>query len=124
MKPLLIYLHGLNSSAQSKKAIQTTEYLQHNPLDIEQWTPDLPIYPSDITQYLKSQLKRFINHRDMYIIGSSLGGYLGTWLQSWLLQSGHQKKLRLVLVNPAVVPGERFETYIGPQKTITPVPSG
>ncbi|MBO9496598.1 hypothetical protein J7438_21290 [Thalassotalea sp. G20_0] len=116
MKPLLVYLHGLNSSSQSSKAIQTTGYVRDNQLDIELWIPDLPVFPSDIVQCLQSHLKKSLNLRDIYIIGSSLGGFLGTWLQHWLLNNGHRKKARLVLINPAVVPHERFEAYLGPQK--------
>lgn len=116
MKPLLVYLHGLNSSSQSRKAIQTTEYIQQRQFDVELWAPDLPVYPSDIVQCLQSHLKKSINQRDIYIIGSSLGGFLGTWLQSWLLNNGHRQKVRLVLVNPAVVPHERFEAFLGPQR--------
>ncbi|USE37037.1 YqiA/YcfP family alpha/beta fold hydrolase [Endozoicomonas sp. SCSIO W0465] len=116
MKPLLVYLHGLNSSSQSRKAIQTTEYVQDNQLDVELWIPDLPVFPSDIVQCLQSHLKKSLNLRDIYIIGSSLGGFLGAWLQHWLLDNGHRKKARLVLINPAVVPHKRFEAFLGPQK--------
>ena len=116
MKPLLVYLHGLNSSSQSGKAIQTADYVGDNQLDVELWIPDLPVFPSDIVQCLQSYLKKSLNLRDIYIIGSSLGGFLGTWLQRWLLDNGHRKKARLVLINPAVVPHERFEAFLGPQK--------
>ena len=116
MKPLLVYLHGLNSSSRSRKAIQTTEYVQNNQLDVELWIPDLPAFPSDIVRCLQSHLKKSLDRRDIYIIGSSLGGFLGTWLQSWLLDHGHRQKVRLVLINPAVVPHERFEEFLGPQK--------
>ncbi|WP_299734228.1 YqiA/YcfP family alpha/beta fold hydrolase [uncultured Endozoicomonas sp.] len=116
MKPLLVYLHGLNSSSQSLKAIQTTEYVKKSALDLELWIPDLPIFPSDIVQCLQNRVTPSINQRDIYIMGSSLGGFLGTWLQSWLIEQGHEQKLRLVLVNPAVVPHERFDDYLGPQK--------
>ncbi|WP_257282838.1 YqiA/YcfP family alpha/beta fold hydrolase [Endozoicomonas sp. SESOKO1] len=116
MKPLLVYLHGLNSSSQSSKAIQTTEYVRDNQLDIELWIPDLPVFPSDIVQCLQSHLKKSLDLRDIYIIGSSLGGFLGTWLQHWLLVNGHSKKARLVLINPAVVPHKGFEAFLGPQK--------
>ncbi|MFK0570071.1 YqiA/YcfP family alpha/beta fold hydrolase [Endozoicomonas sp.] len=116
MKPLLVYLHGLNSSSQSGKAIQTTEYVQQHKLDIELWVPDLPVFPSDIIQCLQSHIKKSINQRDIYIIGSSLGGFLGIWLLDWLLNNGHRQKVRLALINPAVIPHERFEAYLGPQK--------
>ncbi len=116
MKPLLVYLHGLNSSSHSLKAIQTTEYVQNRRLDVELWIPDLPVFPSDIVQCLQSHLKKSINQRNIYIIGSSLGGFLGTWLLDWLLKNRHQQKVRLVLINPAVVPHERFEAFLGPQK--------
>lgn len=116
MKPLLVYLHGLNSSSQSYKAIATQKYVEQIQGNIELWVPDLPIFPSDIVQYLQCYLEQFVNQRAIYIIGSSLGGYLGTWLQDWLLEKGHQHNVRLVLVNPAVIPYEHFEEYLGPQK--------
>lgn len=116
MKPLLVYLHGLNSSSRSQKAIQTTRYVQSHQLDVELWIPDLPVFPSDIVWCLQGYLKKSLGQRDIYIIGSSLGGFLGAWLQSWLLDHGHRQQVRLVLINPAVVPHERFEEFLGPQK--------
>ena len=52
--------------------------------------------------------------------GSSLGGYLGTWLHQYLLSLQHGQPVRLVIVNPValdetVLDCHLFDAFIGPQ---------
>ncbi len=118
--PLLIYLHGLNSSPASQKAIQTADYIrqQNAGINIDVEIPHLPTEPDDVITRLKSIAEPFVSKRPIYIIGSSLGGYLGTWLHQHLLQQGGGYPVRLVLINPAVMAYNLFEQFIGPQENL------
>ena len=113
--PLLIYLHGLNSSSQSTKAQQTIHYVQKNKLDIDLWVPDLPHHPEAVRQRLSDRINEEHGIRPVYIIGSSLGGYFGTWLMQRLIYLHPDMTTRLVLINPAVRPYELFKEYLGKQ---------
>ena len=114
-KPLLIYLHGLNSSPQSLKAIQTEQYIKERQLDMEVHIPAQPHYPEQTVQLLQNLTRSAATGRPVYIIGSSLGGYMGTWLHQHLLQQYPDYPIRLVIINPAVDPCDRFEEFMGPQ---------
>ena len=113
--PLLIYLHGLNSSPQSLKARETVQYIAANKLDMDIWVPDLPNHAEDVRKLLARRIKKERALRAVYIIGSSLGGYLGTWLMQRLLYVYPDIVTRLVLINPAVRPYELLESYLSPQ---------
>ena len=113
--PLLIYLHGFNSSSQSAKAQQTIDYVHKNKLDIDLWVPDLPTDLDTVRQCLSDRIQCEQGIRPVYIIGSSLGGYLGTWLMQRLTSIHPHITTRLVLVNPAVRPYELFHDYLGKQ---------
>ena len=114
--PLLIYLHGLNSSSQSTKAQDTIRYIHANKLDMDIWVPELPNHANDVRKLFAQRINKEYGLRPIYIIGSSLGGYLGTWLMQRLLYLYPDIITRLVVINPAVRPYELFEDYLCPQK--------
>lgn len=113
--PLLIYLHGLNSSPQSKKAQKTLEYIESHQLSVDTWVPQLPNSPMDCQKLLAEKLAVETEPRDLYLFGSSLGGYYGTWLMQWINDNKPFLPTHLVLINPAVRPYELFQDYLGPQ---------
>ena len=117
--PLLIYLHGLNSSSQSTKAQQTIQYVHENKLDIDLWVPDLPCHPDQARSLMSDRISREHGMRPVYIVGSSLGGYYGTWLMQRLIYLHPDIVTRLVLINPAVRPYELFRDYLGTQTFYT-----
>ncbi len=112
--PLLIYLHGLNSSPASEKARHTREFIRAQSLNLEVKIPQLPVEPDEVVSLLQS-LVNDAGSRPVYIVGSSLGGFLGTWLQDYLLSRNSESLVKLVLINPAVNIYERFEEFLGPQ---------
>lgn len=105
---MLLYLHGFNSSPMSHKARVMREYCQQHRPDIKIETPQLPSFPKQTAEFLEDFVRR---HQDDYhigLVGSSLGGYLSTWLNS-------QYGFRAVLINPAVKPFELLQDFLGPQ---------
>lgn len=105
---MLLYLHGFNSSPNSHKANLIREYCQQYRPDITLVIPQLPHFPKRASDYLDAFISN--HHRDYNIglVGSSLGGYLATWLND-------KYGCRAVVVNPAVRPFELLVDYLGQQ---------
>lgn len=105
MSPLLIYIHGFNSSPQSLKAQETLHYLREQQLAVEFVAPDLANYPQQTHTELTTLIKQHAN-RQVALIGSSMGGFFATVL-------AEQFGLRAVLINPAVHPHRLIRGYLG-----------
>lgn len=105
---LLLYIHGFNSSPQSHKATVMRQYCSQYHPQIKVLTPQLPSYPQAAAQYLVELIKPYQNDYQIGLVGSSLGGYLATWLNA---QFGY----RTVLINPAVKPYQLLQDLLGEQ---------
>lgn len=104
----ILYLHGFLSSEQSVKAVATQRYFaQHHP-DVVLHTPRLTNYPARLQPQLESLVAQVpeLVERGLRVIGSSMGGFLATWLTE---QFGG----KAVLINPAVRPFELLQEYLG-----------
>ncbi|UIP27563.1 esterase YqiA [Photobacterium sp. TLY01] len=108
MQSLLLYLHGFNSSPQSMKARLMAQYCRANRPDIRLEIPQLPSYPSQAAQSIDTLVTELKPTYRIGLVGSSLGGYLATWLSQ-------RHQLPAVLVNPAVKPFELLADYLGEQ---------
>lgn len=114
--PLLLYIHGFNSSSRSAKAQQLKANLAKQLFECELWTPDLSHWPAEAVRGMFGRLREEIKHRQLLIMGSSLGGYYGTWLRQRLLAEGRFRQgVKLVLINPAVRPFEYWQQHQGEQ---------
>lgn len=107
MNKVLIYLHGFLSSPQSVKGQQTLRYAQAHWPQLQLEMPQLPPYPLPAERLLR-QLVAKHQGKELYFIGSSLGGYLATWLVE-------NYGGKAVLINPAVKPYELLQDYLGEQ---------
>lgn len=108
MPSLLIYIHGFNSSPLSHKAQVMLQYCQQHRPDIKVVVPRLPSFPAQAAQHLLSVVEQYRHEYRIGLVGSSLGGYLATWLNA---QFGY----RAVLINPAVKPYELLVDFLGEQ---------
>ncbi|UGA54382.1 esterase YqiA [Vibrio sp. VB16] len=109
MKPsLLLYIHGFNSSPQSLKANVIKQYCEVNRPDIKVVTPQMPCFPEQAKQRLLELIGRYKDDYRIGLVGSSLGGYMSTWLNSLY-------GFPAVVVNPAVRPYELLQDYLGEQ---------
>lgn len=105
-QPVVIYLHGFLSSPQSVKAQMTKKFVaQHYPL-LTLAVPLIPNYPLEAIHVLEQTVAEYPGS-DFVFIGSSMGGFLATYLVEKYGGRG-------VLINPAVKPFELFESYLGP----------
>ena len=80
--PMLLYLHGFNSSPESKKALQTQRWYADNAADINFVCPALPPFADRAMGMLRSLVEALIEGQlegqppePVYLIGSSMGGF-------------------------------------------------
>lgn len=106
---LLLYIHGFNSSPLSHKAQVMSKYCKNHRPDIKVVVPKLPSFPAQAAQYLLDVVNQYKDDYQIGLVGSSLGGYLSTWLNS-------KFGFRAVLVNPAVKPYELLASFLGEQE--------
>lgn len=102
---MLLYLHGFNSSPQSKKAIETGRWIKLNAPHIKFCCPQLSPYAFEVMQKLKSIIEAHLP-QPIYLVGSSMGGFFATCL-------AEQYNLPAVLINPAVNPGSGLHSWLG-----------
>lgn len=103
----ILYLHGFHSSPNSQKAVIFKQAINQKFDNLEVIAPQLSVFPSDavkqIDDIMTSNLDKVVG-----IVGSSLGGYLATYL--------HNKFNKpIVVINPAVKPFELLHDYLGKQ---------
>lgn len=105
-----LYLHGFLSSPQSRKAQQLVRYFQQHLTEEQLAVPTLPFEPIAAIATAEQELLRLQQQfQQVFIIGSSLGGYYATYLSQ-------KHQVKAVLINPAVRPFELFADYLGPQQ--------
>ena len=116
---MLVYLHGFNSSPESKKALQTQRWYADNAADINFVCPALPPFADRAMGMLRSLVEAQIEGQlegqppePVYLIGSSMGGFFATCL-------AEQYGLRAVLINPAVSPGRGLDKWLGENRNYT-----
>ena len=105
MQYVVIYLHGFLSSPQSQKATQTLEFVRANYPNLVIEIPQLANYPNDAVAIIEQLVTKHKGNK-LRFIGSSLGGFLSTFMVE--KYSG-----KAVLINPAVRPFELLVDVLG-----------
>lgn len=93
----LLYIHGFLSSPQSEKAVQVKNWLSVHRPHIKFICPFLTPSPTDTRETLERLVDNAMmtSKANVYLMGSSLGGFWTTWLVE-------KYNLNAVLINPAV----------------------
>lgn len=104
--PAILYIHGFNSSPDSRKALQLTALMQSMGQAERLRVPALHHDPRQAIEQLEAALAELGRP---VLVGSSLGGYYATHL-------AERHGLKAILINPAVNPHRLFEGRLGPQK--------
>ncbi|MDE1327773.1 esterase YqiA [Vibrio aestuarianus] len=107
-QPMLLYIHGFNSSPLSHKAQVMLKYCNEHRPDIKVVVPRLPCFPAQAAEHLLDIVEQYQEHYQIALVGSSLGGYLSIWLN-------HLFDFRAVLINPAIKPYELLADFLGEQ---------
>ena len=93
----IIYIHGLDSDANSTKGILLESYCQQHDTDITVYRPDLNNAPEQVFEHLVRLVTEINKEDKTVLVGSSLGGYFST------LVSNHTGCPALLL-NPSTQP--------------------
>ena len=101
----ILYIHGLNSSPASRKAQQLLAAMQRIGLQAQLRMPALHHHPRQAIAQLDELIAEL---GQPVLVGSSLGGYYATHLAA-------RHGLKALLINPAVLPHQRFDGYLGEQ---------
>ncbi len=104
--PTLVYVHGFLSSPQSTKAVLTQSWLQQNRPDWHFECPSLSAYAAKAKTELDTLVSGLRKKGDVFLIGSSLGGFWATYL-------AERFGLMAVVVNPSVKPALRMKGLVG-----------
>lgn len=100
---MIIYIHGFGGSGQGSKAKVFREYFKSIGEDFI--APSLSYVPTLAIQTLQELVESY--HGEVYLIGSSLGGYYATYL------SQMKQVKKVLLLNPAVNPSNTLSRAIG-----------
>ena len=108
----ILYLHGFLSSPQSEKAQQTLAFANQYYPDVQIITPQIPNTIDNAVGYLRDIVEEHFRQKQkpLLCIGSSMGGFLSTWLLSEYPEDLGGKA---VLINPAVAPYNLMQGYLG-----------
>ena len=106
-RPVLLYLHGFNSSPKSQKANELRDWLAQGNWALDLQVPQLGFDPEQALAVATRVIEE-AGPRIRGIVGSSLGGYYAAVLSQ-------RFGLPAALVNPAVYPYRLLQDYLGPQ---------
>lgn len=93
----LIYIHGLDSDANSTKGLLLDEYCQQHHPDITVHRPDLNQPPQVVFDKLIHLVEELGKGSKVVLVGSSLGGYFATLVSN-------QTGCPALLINPSIQP--------------------
>ena len=108
---MILYLHGFRSSPLSFKSRLIEARLKTLGMSDAWHGPALPVSPREaiaLAEQTVAAAKAGGDDSEVTVIGSSLGGYYATWL-------AEQHGWRAVLLNPATVPQDDLQHYLGEQ---------
>lgn len=93
----LIYIHGLDSDANSTKGLLLDEYCQQHHPDISVHRPDLNQPPQEVFDKLIHLVEELGKGSKVVLVGSSLGGYFATLVSN-------ETGCPALLINPSTQP--------------------
>lgn len=100
---MILYLHGFRSSPLSFKARLLAARMTELGRSQEFLCPQLPASPREAIALAREMMSA---HKQVSLIGSSLGGYYATWI-------AEQTGCRAVLLNPAVHAARDLASQVG-----------
>lgn len=107
-----VYLHGYLSSPQSRKAQELITFFADHQMAVQLRVPCLAFEPEQAIQQAQAEIEDLLQQpgiEEVFLIGSSLGGYYATYLSQ-------KMGIKAALINPAVKPYELFDKYLGPNE--------
>lgn len=105
--PVLVYLHGFNSSPKSRKVSRLRALLPELAPGVELVVPELGFDPEQALRRSTEAIASAGN-RPVGVIGSSMGGFYASVLSARL-------NVRAALINPAAWPHRLLQAHLGSQ---------
>lgn len=105
--PVLVYLHGFNSSPQSQKVSELRGLLPQWAPEVELVVPELGFDPQRALDRAADAIAS-AGDRPVGLIGSSMGGFFASVLSA-------RTGIRAALINPAAWPYRLLQGHLGPQ---------
>lgn len=105
--PVLVYLHGFNSSPKSQKVSELRALLPDLAPEVELVVPELGFDPEQALNRASDAISS-AGERPIGLIGSSMGGFYASVLSARL-------NVRAALINPAAWPSRLLQAHLGPQ---------
>ncbi len=102
---MVIYIHGFGGSGLGVKASLFREYFSK--INEPYIAPSLSYVPDLAIKTLEELIDSF---KEVYLIGSSLGGYYASYL------ARKDKVKKVVLINPSMNPAKTLKNYLGEAK--------
>lgn len=109
-RPVLVYLHGFNSSPQSHKAQVLGRYMAERGLAAQYECPALAPLATEAIEAVEALMKARSGSAFSFV-GSSLGGFYATYL-------AERHGAKAALVNPAIDPHIGLRAYLGRQQNL------
>lgn len=108
----ILYIHGFNSNGNSGKAAA----LRNGFTDCEVISPTMTHRADETAAAIMQEVSNLeARHAGrVVLVGTSMGGFWANWAAS-------RKKLRAVIINPAIVPSETLRWAIGQKLEAGPV---
>ena len=107
---MIVYLHGFNSSPQSRKAQVLARFMAERGLGAQCACPALPPLAAGAIAAIEALMARHPGAHFCFV-GSSLGGYYATCL-------AEKHGAKAVLLNPAIDPHIGLRAYLGEQQNL------
>ena len=103
--PLLLYLHGYNSSPLSFKAVATRDWFARHAPEVEVLIPGVPPFADQAMRQIAALIEARLPEQ-VWLMGSSMGGFFAAAL-------AERYGLKAVLINPAVNPSRGLHNWVG-----------
>ena len=100
----IIYVHGLESDANSTKGLLLEKYCQQHHADINVYRPDLKNTPEQVFEQLVQLVIELSRGNKTVLIGSSLGGYFSTLVSNYT-------GCPVLLLNPSTQPHVTLQRF-------------
>ncbi len=116
--PVIVYLHGLGASPQSRKAVLVRE--RFVPHGFEVYIPDLNV-PSLPELSVMQALRRVSNElcrlgeQPVFLVGSSFGGFLALRAVALLAPEMRARVLGIALLSPVIDPWDASSRLVTPE---------
>lgn len=99
---MILYIHGFGGSGLGVKAsLLRKNFSQHNVI-----APTLSYVPDLAIDTLSQIIESYKKYEEVYLIGSSLGGYYSIYL-------ANKYNLKAALINPATTPNSTLSKMLG-----------